>query len=177
LGGIGIAAQILPAPIGSLTLIGTGAALTEIRFGEQTGSESLEETQVLRLAAAELTAYFSGALRVFSIPLSPQGTAFQRVVWQALTDIPYGQTATYGEIAAMINNPNACRAVGMANNRNPLPIVIPCHRVIGADGRLVGYGGGLGVKEWLLELERTVTLNDSTLPQNQDRLHPGACLV
>ena len=134
--------------------------MTEIRFGACAGDEPLEETPVLKHAVEELTAYFAGAFQAFSIPLSPRGTAFQQAVWQALMDIPYGQTATYGEIAARIGNPKACRAVGMANNRNPLPIVIPCHRVIGGSGKLVGYGGGLPVKEWLLKLERGNTLDD-----------------
>lgn len=149
-----MAAWIFPSPIGDLTLIATNDALTEIRFGASVGEETIESTPVLRKAAEELNAYFAGTLQGFTIPLAPKGTAFQQAVWQALCAIPYGQTASYGEIAARIGNPKAARAVGMANNRNPLPIVIPCHRVIGKSGSMVGYGGGLPVKERLLTLEQ-----------------------
>ena len=106
-------------------------------------------------AARQLTAYFQGQLRNFSLPLQPKGTTFQRSVWEQLQRIPYGQTCSYGDIARACGNPKASRAVGMANNRNPISIIIPCHRVIGADGKLVGYGGGLDIKIRLLELEKT----------------------
>ena len=103
--------------------------------------------------AAELAAYFAGARRVFTVPLDPAGTPFQRRVWEALRSIPYGKTASYGAIAAQIGNPRAARAVGMANHCNPIPILIPCHRVVGAGGELTGYAGGLEIKRRLLELE------------------------
>jgi methylated-DNA-[protein]-cysteine S-methyltransferase len=107
-------------------------------------------------AEEQLRAYCAGELRDFDLPLEPRGTAWQQAVWQALTDIPYGRTASYGEIAARVGNPRASRAVGMANNRNPIALIIPCHRVIGTSGSLVGYGGGLELKESLLSHERAV---------------------
>ena len=115
---------------------------------------ALPSTPLLRQAAAELAAYFAGDLREFTVPLAPKGTPFQQKVWTALREIPYGETRSYKEIAAMVGNEKACRAVGMANNRNPLPIFIPCHRVVGTNGKLVGYAGGLDVKTFLLELEK-----------------------
>lgn len=119
----------------------------------ETFSDEVVETHLFREAKAQLDAYFAGRLKAFSLPLSPAGTEFQQKVWKLLQDIPYGTTCTYGEIAARAGNPKACRAVGMANNRNPLPILIPCHRVVGANGGLVGYGGGLDIKLRLLQLE------------------------
>lgn len=113
-----------------------------------------EETELLLQAVREMKEYFAGRRRTFDLPLYMEGTDFQKRVWNALLQIPYGETRSYGEMAAMIGNRKACRAVGMANNRNPLMILVPCHRVIGADGSLVGYGGGLHIKEWLLALER-----------------------
>ena len=102
----------------------------------------------------QLRAYFAGALRDFTAPLAPQGTSFQQDVWLRLRDIPYGETISYSELAMRVGNPRAFRAVGLANGQNPIPILIPCHRVIGKDGTLVGYGGGLHIKEKLLALER-----------------------
>jgi len=104
-------------------------------------------------AATQLEEYFSGKRDRFDVPLNPRGTDFQRLVWKALQDIPYGETRSYKQIAEAINKPNACRAVGMANNKNPIWIMIPCHRVIGSNGTLTGYGGGLEMKQRLLELE------------------------
>lgn len=111
-------------------------------------------TKLMKETAAELEQYFLGDRRSFDIPLSPEGTEFQKLVWNALETIPYGETRSYGEIAALVNSPKACRAVGMANHQNPISILIPCHRVIGANGSLTGYGGGLNKKKWLLDLER-----------------------
>ena len=102
----------------------------------------------------QLRAYFAGELEAFDLPLAPQGTPFQLAVWKRLCEIPYGETISYGELARRIGNPNASRAVGLANGSNPIPIVIPCHRVIGSNGKLTGYGGGLPIKEKLLALER-----------------------
>jgi len=113
------------------------------------------DNQLIGRAFLELHAYLSGILREFTLPLFPEGTAFMRAVWQVLCDIPYGQTRSYGEIAAMMGNPKAARAVGLANNRNPIPLFIPCHRVIGANGDLTGFRGGLDMKRHLLELEQT----------------------
>lgn len=109
------------------------------------------------LAAEELRAYFAGDLRRFSVPLAPHGTVFQRLVWDAVGAVPYGETATYGAIAARLNRPRAARAVGHANGANPLPIVIPCHRLVGHNGALTGYAGGLAMKRWLIDHERAHT--------------------
>jgi len=126
----------------------------------------------------QLDAYFAGRLRRFELPLAPEGTAFQREVWSALTTIPYGETVSYGELARQIGRPNSCRAVGAANGRNPIPIIIPCHRVIGADGSLTGFGGGLPIKQRLLLLEaverrrsRTAELDGGSL--RRERRQPG----
>ena len=142
---------VVQSPVGPLTLEGTETALLALRFGAlgQGGA-----APVLELAARQLAEYFAGERRVFTVPLSPAGTPFQKRVWEALPSIPYGETSTYGAVAQRIGNPNACRAVGMANNRNPLPIIIPCHRVVGRDGSLTGYAGGLDRKQFLLDLER-----------------------
>jgi methylated-DNA-[protein]-cysteine S-methyltransferase len=102
----------------------------------------------------QLNRYFAGDLKNFTLPMAPEGTNFQRRVWQNLCDIPYGETISYGQLAQRIGNPNASRAVGLANGSNPIPIIIPCHRVIGSNGKLTGYGGGLPIKEKLLALER-----------------------
>ena len=113
----------------------------------------LSESPLIKKAAAQLTEYFYGKRKEFDLPLSLHGTDFQISVWKALEKIPYGKTCSYGELAASVGNPKACRAVGMANNRNPIVIIIPCHRVIGSDGTLTGYGGGLTLKRQILELE------------------------
>lgn len=115
----------------------------------------IKETELISKAAAQLREYFDGKRKEFNIKLNPQGTEFQRKVWQALLQIPYGETRSYKDIAIAIGNKNACRAVGMANNKNPIMCIIPCHRVIGADGSLVGYGAGINIKEKLLNLEKT----------------------
>lgn len=112
------------------------------------------ETPLLKEAVRQLERYFAGELKEFSLPLEPSGTVFMKQVWSALCEIPFGKTATYGEIAEKVGRPKAARAVGLANNRNPIPIFIPCHRVIGADGSLTGYRGGLEMKKKLLELEK-----------------------
>jgi methylated-DNA-[protein]-cysteine S-methyltransferase len=113
-------------------------------------------------AVEQIDAYFAGALTEFSLPLDPAGTDFQRRVWLALADIPYGETESYGELAARVGNPKACRAVGLANGRNPIPLVLPCHRVIGANGSLTGYGGGLELKQRLLDHERSPSAGADT---------------
>ena len=111
------------------------------------------ETPTIKEAARQLYAYLAGDLKQFSLPLAPKGTIFQLRVWDRLRDIPYGRIVSYKDVAVAVDNARAVRAVGSANNRNPIPIIIPCHRVVGSDGRLVGYGAGLGLKQWLLELE------------------------
>lgn len=144
----------VPTPLGDMTLVEKEGRLAELRLTASRHEGEVErETPLLLQAAAQLQEYFARRRKTFSLPLAPQGTAFQQAVWAALQDIPYGKTQSYGGLAAVIGKPGAARAVGMANNRNPLPIFIPCHRVIGANGQMVGYGGGLDVKEYLLKLE------------------------
>jgi methylated-DNA-[protein]-cysteine S-methyltransferase len=115
---------------------------------------TVNETPLIKKAAAQLAEYFEGRRKTFDLPLALRGTAFQVSVWKALQDIPAGETRSYKDVAALLGNPKACRAVGMANNRNPIAIIIPCHRVIGSDGNLTGYAGGLSVKRYLLDLEK-----------------------
>ena len=141
-------------PIGPLTVVADDSAVTSVCFGTKSGSLDAAATPLLLAAKAELLAYFEGTLRNFSVPMQPQGSAFSLRVWEALCDVPYGECVSYGEIAAKIGSPKAARAVGMANHRNPIPIIIPCHRVVGASGKLVGYAGGLAIKKTLLRLER-----------------------
>ncbi|MDE6827694.1 MAG: methylated-DNA--[protein]-cysteine S-methyltransferase [Alistipes sp.] len=143
------------SPVGPLSVTVRDNAVTALRFGSFGVPFDSAETwpPVLRQAVAELREYFDGRRREFTLPLAPQGTPFQQEVWAALREIPYGRTCTYGQIAARIGRPRASRAVGMANNRNPIGIVVPCHRVVGASGALVGYAAGLPVKEALLRLE------------------------
>lgn len=147
-----MAIRVMTSPVGPLTLQSHGEAVCAVLFGRR-GEPAEADTAVLRQCEEELTAYFAGELRIFTVPLGPVGTPFQLSVWEALRQIPYGETRTYAQIAAAIGNPKACRAVGMANNKNPISILIPCHRVIGAGGALVGYGGRLEVKRFLLALE------------------------
>lgn len=142
-----------PSLVGPLTLVACDGALTELRFAE--GGTS-EPTPLLLRAREELEEYFAGTRRTFDLPLAPQGTPFQQQVWQALRTIPYGSTCTYGALAAAIGRPKASRAVGMANHCNPLPILIPCHRVVGSTGHLTGYAGGLDRKRQLLAIEKPV---------------------
>ncbi len=142
----------MPSPVGFLTVTEENGAITSLRFGG-TG-ETPPATPLLQEAQRQLTAYFIGTLRTFSLPLAPRGTPFQQAVWQALCAIPYGRTCSYGDIAAAVGRPGACRAVGMANHQNPIAIMIPCHRVVGKNGSLTGYAGGLTVKQALLALEQ-----------------------
>jgi len=143
-------------PIGWITLEENGEGITGLSFGKAVPKNggNLEETPLLANAAAQLEEYFQGKRRDFELKLIPKGTPFQVGVWQALQEIPYGETRSYKEIAQGVGSGKGFRAVGMANNRNPIPIFIPCHRVIGANGSLVGYGGGLPVKVHLLDLEK-----------------------
>lgn len=144
---------IVPSPVGPLTLTQEDQALTGLHFGEHPQQGAEGPTPLLEKAARQLEEYFAGQRKEFSLPLAPKGTEFQLRVWQALLQIPYGETRSYGELAAMVGNPKACRAVGGANHRNPLSILIPCHRVVGTGGSLTGYAGGLAIKEFLLKLE------------------------
>ena len=129
-------------------------AITEVFYSKSKINDHLKETPLIRECFNQLKEYFQGTRREFTIPIEAEVSEFQKKVWKALLDIPYGQTRTYKEIAIAIENEKACRAVGMANNRNPISIIIPCHRVIGANGKLVGYGGGLDIKEKLLNIEK-----------------------
>ena len=141
-------------PQGRMTIVDSGGAVVRIGFGvlDVEGS-ALSPTALTNEAATQLMEYFAGKRRTFSLPLAPKGTPFQKEVWQALSSIPYGQTLSYADIAAQVGRPKAFRAVGMANNRNPIPIVIPCHRVVGSSGDMVGYAYGTKIKRYLLELE------------------------
>lgn len=142
-------------PIGLLQLCADNAGVCGIYFKHRfLGGNLPGENDLLRRTAWELDEYFAGARREFDLPVSPHGTPFQLRVWAALQQIPYGETRSYAQVAAMVGNPKACRAVGMANHRNPVSILIPCHRVINADGGLGGYGGGLENKLFLLQLEK-----------------------
>ncbi len=169
----------LKSPIGQLLLTSDGEAVTGIYMEEHQGGpqavsgfsdavptsaaafsslptlswEEGDGVAVLKEARRQLEAFFTGNLQAFDLPLKPSGTAFQRTVWDELTRIPFGKTISYGELAKRVGNPAASRAVGLANGKNPISIVIPCHRVIGANGTLTGYGGGIDRKKWLLEHE------------------------
>lgn len=140
---------------GDFYLYADGEGITGLGMRRRDGEFTDRETPLHREAFRQLTEYLEGKRKDFDLPLKPAGTPFQQRVWQALREIPYGQTRSYGEIARAVGNPKASRAIGMANNRNPVMIFIPCHRVIGTDGRLVGYAGGLDVKERLLRLEES----------------------
>ena len=146
--------QIVPFPVGSVTIMEEDGDIIYINFSSHTGDAIEKETPVIREAVRQLSDYFDGKLKTFDLPLKMTGTPFQMKTWAALQTIPYGQTRSYGDIARQIGHTKACRAVGMANHNNPVSIVVPCHRVIGANGSLTGYGGGLPIKRQLLELEK-----------------------
>jgi methylated-DNA-[protein]-cysteine S-methyltransferase len=160
---------IVDSPIGPLTLVAADGALTGLyldvphspRARHQLGADVLgppadPASEPFAAAADQLAAYFTGQLTEFTVPLAPAGTPFQRRVWAGLREIPYGETWSYGQLAGWIGNPAAVRAVGLANGRNPIAVIIPCHRVIGSDGSLTGYGGGLDRKRYLLDLETRI---------------------
>ena len=145
------------SPIGTLTLVSDGEAIVYLEFEKNKHPAPKfpkGEDAIVKQAKKELDLYFAGKLKDFTVPVKPEGTEFQRACWKALTKIPYGATRSYGEQASKIGKPKAVRAVGLANGRNPIPIIIPCHRVIGANGSLTGFGGGLPTKQFLLELEQ-----------------------
>ena len=166
---------LVESPIGQLLVGGDAAAVTDLslpgRFESQTGSPATAGGAVSEMAR-QLAEYFGGRRQEFDVPLRPEGTDFQQTVWRALLAIPYGETLSYGELAARVGKPTAARAVGAANGSNPIAIVIPCHRVIGANGRLTGYGGGLDAKQSLLELEARTLGRTVGGPSSQLRL-PG----
>ena len=142
------------SPVGIVTLAQEDNAITLIKTGERELKGRYESTPLIKETISQLSEYFAGIRKEFTFPMNPVGTPWQKRVWDCLLQIPYGETRSYKDIAQMAGNPKAFRAVGLANNRNPIWIAIPCHRVIGTDGGLTGYGGGLHVKEFLLELER-----------------------
>ncbi|MEI3311556.1 MAG: methylated-DNA--[protein]-cysteine S-methyltransferase [Evtepia gabavorous] len=141
---------VIHSPLGPLTLFAEDDHLTALVYGDY---GSYDDLPLFREAKRQLEAYFAGQRQAFSLPLNPDGTAFQRRVWQSLCDIPYGRVISYRELAAQVGSPRAFQAVGQANGRNPLPILIPCHRVIAADGTLGGYSSGVERKRFLLRLE------------------------
>ena len=154
-----LAFTYLESPIGTLLLAGDTDGLQQILFSTngfpaRPDPEWKENPSALGGVIAQLRAYFAGELEAFDLSLAPKGTPFQQRVWKELGNIPYGETISYGELARRLGNSNASRAVGLANGANPIPIVIPCHRVIGSNGKLTGYGGGLPIKEKLLALEK-----------------------
>lgn len=151
--------QTIDSPIGHLMIAANDTGIRAIEFPENrhpvSRNDEWHETPhpLITQAAKQLGEYFAGQRREFDLPLAPQGTAFQLQVWDALRSIPYGETRSYAEQAQSIGKPNAVRAVGAANGRNPIPIIVPCHRVIGANGTLTGFGGGLPIKQYLLQVE------------------------
>jgi len=145
------------SPIDPLLLIGDETGLRELQMEpHEPPVDAVRDDDALAPVAAQLRDYFAGARTRFELPLSPRGTAFQQKVWLALREIPYGRTTTYGQIASELGQTTASRAVGLANGRNPIAVIVPCHRVIGANGTLTGFGGGLPRKRWLLDHERAV---------------------
>jgi methylated-DNA-[protein]-cysteine S-methyltransferase len=153
--------EAVASPLGEFLLAGDGATLVAARLPGSWTHDDVPRAWTQRrgamgAAAAQLAAYFAGTRRAFELEFAPNGTTFQRSVWDALCTIPYGTTASYGDVARRIDKPRATRAVGLANNRNPIALFIPCHRVIGANGSLTGYGGGLEMKSWLLDHEHDV---------------------
>ena len=141
-------------PVGKICIGEENGSITRVTWTQLPKSYIQEETELILRCTKQLEEYFAGKRKTFDLPLAPKGTAFQQRVWKALQDIPYGELRTYQEIALAVDNPKGCQAVGGANGKNPIAILIPCHRVIGKDGSMTGYSGGLEKKEWLLELER-----------------------
>ena len=149
------------SPIGELLLVSHGDALGGLympdhKYGPRIGDEWRRDDRLFGSTKTQLDAYFAGELHRFELPLAPRGTTFQNAVWQALNAIPFGQTESYGALAARLGKPKASRAVGLANGHNPISIIVPCHRVVGANGSLTGYGGGIERKRWLLTHEARV---------------------
>lgn len=156
-----MAQLIVPSPVGPLLLASDGLSLVRLAFDETPANEAPDD--LLLRAQTQLNEYFAGQRTTFDLPLAPPGTPFQKKVWQELTQIPYGQVTSYGQLAEKMGQPTATRAIGLANGQNPIAIIIPCHRVIGKDGSLTGYGGGLPRKEYLLTLEGAWNRNQMSL--------------
>ncbi|MEW2382460.1 methylated-DNA--[protein]-cysteine S-methyltransferase [Micromonospora sp. NPDC047707] len=150
---------VLDSPIGEFSVATDGSAVCGTHFGRVAAAGTDPGDEPAGQALAELRAYFAGELTAFTVPVRiPRGSEFERAVWREMTGIPYGGTLTYGEVARRLGDPSAARAVGVACNRNPIPVIVPCHRIVGAGGKLVGFGGGLDRKVKLLELEAGVAL-------------------
>lgn len=164
--------EILDSPIGPLLMLAGSKGLTAIRFAPAKGEHELPDgaqrgNAILTKAKAQLAEYFAGARTSFDVPVTPEGTEFMQGVWKELVRIPFGETISYGELARRIGNPKASRAVGLANGKNPIPIIIPCHRVIGADGSLTGFAGGIPIKESLLRHEAGSSETQETMFANE----------
>ncbi len=162
-GAVALVSRRWESPVGELRLVASDEALVAVLWPADTGkrvpfdAEPVDgSNSVIECAIDQLREYFDGTRTQFSVPLAPQGTDFQRAVWRALVDIPLGETSTYGALAQTLGRPQGAQAVGAANGRNPISVVIPCHRIIGSDGSLTGFAGGLGAKRWLLAHERKV---------------------
>ena len=145
--------ELMDSPIGLLTVVSVKESLRSIQFGRLIPPGAVRDAGASQDVVRQLTEYFSGTRETFQVRLDLVGTPFQLSVWKELLKIPYGETSTYGRVARNLGNPRAARAVGSANHENPVAIIVPCHRVIGQDGSLTGYGGGLGIKQQLLEIE------------------------
>jgi len=166
---IGFSRRTYEAPFGVLTVVGSDRGIRFVMFNNDAHPKPLEQLQIsdteihdtVNVAISQLEEYFDGSRRSFDLPLDLRGTDFQVEAWNALAEIPYGHTASYGQQAASIGRPKAVRAIGGANGRNPVAIVLPCHRIVGADGSLTGFGGGIEVKKWLLDHEQR-TLHNTT---------------
>ena len=158
--------DLIPSPVGALLLKANDTHLLNLLFADKLDEilpTDLSSNAIIEQVKQELTEYFSGHRQTFDVPFQLSGTPFQKTVWEALLCVPYGKTATYGQQAHRINKPKAVRAVGTANGRNPISIIVPCHRIIGADGSLTGYGGGLPNKAWLLDHEGISLPHQNTL--------------
>ncbi len=167
---IGFSRRTYKAPFGVLTVVGSDRGIRYVMFSNDAHPKSLEQLQIsdseihdsVNDAITQLEEYFAGTRHCFELPLDLQGTEFQVAAWNALADIPFGRTASYGQQAASIGRPKAVRAIGGANGRNPVAIVLPCHRIVGADGSLTGFGGGIEVKKWLLDHEQRMLHNTTS---------------
>ena len=166
---IGFSRRMYKAPFGVLTVVGSDLGIRYVLFSNDAHPKPLERLHIsdtdihesVNDAITQLEEYFTGSRRNFELPLDLQGTEFQVAAWNALAEIPFGRTASYGQQAASIGRPKAVRAIGGANGRNPVAIVLPCHRIVGADGSLTGFGGGIEVKKWLLDHEQSILHNPS----------------
>ena len=169
---IGFSRRTYQAPFGVITVVGSDLGIRYVMFSDDAHPKSLEQLHIsdteihdsVNEAIKQLEEYFAGSRRNFELPLDLCGTEFQVAAWNALSKIPYGHTASYGQQAALIGRPKAVRAIGGANGRNPVAIVLPCHRIVGADGSLTGFGGGIAVKKWLLDHEHTMLHSATSNP-------------